>query len=97
VSNNKKEFGTAPVFFTAISTILGAILFLQFGYAVDRSFSSKGLNNWLSKSRMKDNEPIHASDAGLVIMGFREEQINHKREEFFWGMMIWDNPFCEFP
>lgn len=31
----KKEvgFGTAPVFFTAISTILGAILFLRFGYA----------------------------------------------------------------
>jgi len=30
----KKNFGTAPVFFTAISTILGAILFLRFGYAV---------------------------------------------------------------
>ena len=28
------RFGTAPVFFTAISTILGAILFLRFGYAV---------------------------------------------------------------
>ena len=28
-----KPFGTAPVFFTAISTILGAILFLRFGYA----------------------------------------------------------------
>ena len=27
-------FGTAPVFFTAIATILGAILFLRFGYAV---------------------------------------------------------------
>lgn len=30
----KKEFGTAPVFFTAMSTILGAILFLRFGYGV---------------------------------------------------------------
>ena len=30
----KNKFGTAPVFFTAISTILGAILFLRFGYAV---------------------------------------------------------------
>ncbi len=30
----KKQFGTAPVFFTAISTILGAILFLRFGWAV---------------------------------------------------------------
>ncbi|MFO7621357.1 MAG: amino acid permease [Bacteroidales bacterium] len=30
----KKRFGTAPVFFTAISTILGAILFLRFGFAV---------------------------------------------------------------
>ena len=30
----KAKFGTAPVFFTAISTILGAILFLRFGYAV---------------------------------------------------------------
>lgn len=29
-----KRFSTAPVFFTAISTILGAILFLRFGYAV---------------------------------------------------------------
>lgn len=33
-SNKPKGFGTAPVFFTAISTILGAILFLRFGYAV---------------------------------------------------------------
>jgi amino acid transporter len=31
---NQNKFGTAPVFFTAISTILGAILFLRFGYAV---------------------------------------------------------------
>ena len=31
---NVKKFGTAPVFFTAISTILGAILFLRFGFAV---------------------------------------------------------------
>jgi amino acid transporter len=34
VKDNKTSFGTAPVFFTAISTILGAILFLRFGYAV---------------------------------------------------------------
>ncbi len=34
MSKNNKGFGTAPVFFTAISTILGAILFLRFGYAV---------------------------------------------------------------
>lgn len=34
VNSNPKKFGTAPVFFTAISTILGAILFLRFGYAV---------------------------------------------------------------
>ncbi len=31
---SKKSFGTAPVFFTAIATIFGAILFLRFGYAV---------------------------------------------------------------
>ncbi|SOE22522.1 Amino acid transporter [Spirosomataceae bacterium TFI 002] len=31
---NGKQFGTAAVFFTAISTILGAIMFLRFGYAV---------------------------------------------------------------
>ncbi|MEM1214656.1 MAG: amino acid permease, partial [Bacteroidota bacterium] len=29
-----QKFGTAPVFFTAISTILGAIMFLRFGFAV---------------------------------------------------------------
>jgi amino acid transporter len=33
-NENVKIFGTAPVFFTAISTILGAILFLRFGFAV---------------------------------------------------------------
>ncbi|MDX9929437.1 MAG: amino acid permease, partial [Bacteroidales bacterium] len=33
-SKRDNGFGTAPVFFTAISTILGAILFLRFGYAV---------------------------------------------------------------
>ena len=31
---NNKTFGTTAVFFTAISTILGAILFLRFGYSV---------------------------------------------------------------
>ena len=33
-SKSKASFGTAPVFLTAISTILGAIMFLRFGYAV---------------------------------------------------------------
>jgi amino acid transporter len=33
-NGNSKKFGTAPVFFTAISTILGAIMFLRFGFAV---------------------------------------------------------------
>ncbi len=32
--NEKGKFGTAPVFLTAISTILGAIMFLRFGYSV---------------------------------------------------------------
>jgi len=32
--NKQAGFGTLPVFMTAISTILGAILFLRFGYAV---------------------------------------------------------------
>ena len=34
LNNTKTNFGTTPVFITAISTILGAILFLRFGYAV---------------------------------------------------------------
>ena len=33
-SNQGHGFGTAPVFLAAISTILGAILFLRFGFAV---------------------------------------------------------------
>jgi len=33
-ASSRKSFGTAPVFFTAIATILGAILFLRFGFAV---------------------------------------------------------------
>ncbi len=32
--NETKRFGTGPVFLTALSTILGAILFLRFGYGV---------------------------------------------------------------
>ncbi len=32
--HHKGKFGTAPVFLTAISTILGAVMFLRFGYAV---------------------------------------------------------------
>ncbi|GJM31611.1 MAG: Na-K-Cl cotransporter [Saprospiraceae bacterium] len=32
--NKQRKFGTAPVFFTAISTILGAVMFLRFGFAV---------------------------------------------------------------
>ena len=34
LTNKAAKFGTMPVFITAISTILGAILFLRFGYAV---------------------------------------------------------------
>ena len=34
MSEKRKKFGTAPVFFTAISTILGAVMFLRFGFAV---------------------------------------------------------------
>lgn len=34
LNNKKAGFGTLPVFMTAISTILGAILFLRFGYAI---------------------------------------------------------------
>lgn len=34
LQQSRAGFGTAPVFFTAISTILGAIMFLRFGYAV---------------------------------------------------------------
>ncbi|NCD41026.1 MAG: amino acid permease [Bacteroidia bacterium] len=32
-NNSQQRMGTAPVFFTAISTILGAVLFLRFGWA----------------------------------------------------------------
>ncbi len=32
--NTNAKFGTLPVFFTALSTILGAILFLRFGWAM---------------------------------------------------------------
>ena len=35
-------FGTAPVFLAAISRILGAILFLRFGYAVGDFFKKFG-------------------------------------------------------
>jgi amino acid transporter len=34
LARKNAKFGTAPVFFTAISTILGAVMFLRFGYAV---------------------------------------------------------------
>lgn len=34
LQNFKANFGTLPVFLTAISTILGAVMFLRFGYAV---------------------------------------------------------------
>lgn len=34
IQNKNGGFGVAPVYFTAISTILGAVLFLRFGYAV---------------------------------------------------------------
>ncbi len=33
-ANRKANFGTLPVFMTTLSTILGAILFLRFGYSV---------------------------------------------------------------
>lgn len=33
-AQTQKSFGTAPVYFTGLATILGAILFLRFGFAV---------------------------------------------------------------
>ena len=33
ITNKARRFGTAPVFITSIATILGAILFLRFGFA----------------------------------------------------------------
>ena len=38
-----KKFGTMPVFLTAISTILGAIMFLRFGFAVGNTGLSGAL------------------------------------------------------
>ncbi|MCD6354392.1 MAG: amino acid permease [Prolixibacteraceae bacterium] len=35
--NSNAKFGTWPVFFTALSTILGAILFLRFGWAIGQT------------------------------------------------------------
>ena len=32
--SNAKKFGTSAVYFTALSTIVGAIVFLRFGFAV---------------------------------------------------------------
>ena len=34
IETSQRKFGTLPVFFTAISTILGAVMFLRFGFAV---------------------------------------------------------------
>lgn len=34
LQQGQKTMGTFPVFMTAVSTILGAILFLKFGYSV---------------------------------------------------------------
>ena len=34
LKNTQAKFGTLPVYLTAVSTILGAILFLRFGYAI---------------------------------------------------------------
>ena len=34
MSKQVKKFGTSAVYFTAIATLFGAILFLRFGYAV---------------------------------------------------------------
>ena len=55
---------------STISSALGSIMVaprtLQ-ALAVDESFPSKRLNKWLSKSRQKDNEPIHASLVTSVI------------------------------
>ena len=49
--NKKPGFGTAPVFFTAISTILGAILFLRFGFAAgELGFWGVFMNCGMSKA-----------------------------------------------
>lgn len=34
MSEQAKKFGTSAVYFTAIATLFGAILFLRFGFAV---------------------------------------------------------------
>ena len=55
---------------STISSALGSIMVaprtLQ-ALASDESFPSKRLNNWLSKGRKRDNEPINASIITSVI------------------------------
>ena len=45
------KFGTLPVFMTTISTILGAVLFLRFGYAV-------GHQGFLTEKTNKESRDI---------------------------------------
>lgn len=66
-----RKFGTAPVFLTAISTILCAIMFLRFGYAV----AHMGLLGLFTIIML----------GHLVMLGLRHELLKHTGTSLFLG------------
>jgi len=68
-------FGTAPVFLAAVSTILGAILFLRFGYAVGHVGSLGDIADGCEFASVAPGDSFddlvseRSSEADLVITG----------------------------
>lgn len=74
----KASLGTAPVFLTAISTILGAVMFLRFGYAV-------GHVGFVGEALLHDRERVFGGYEGLGNILFvnttKEIPIQRKENE----------------
>ena len=73
--NTKAKFGTLPVFLTALSTILGAILFLRFG----RAFEYKPMIGFNTEALKDIEESCQGySDPGniLFVSSNRAKAIN---------------------
>jgi amino acid transporter len=76
ISTTRKSLGTIPVFFTIISSIFGAVLFLRFGYAV-------GMLGFIGAVAVVLIGHLVSIPAALAISEIASNQRVAGREEYF--------------
>ena len=100
LSSVKANFGTLPVFLTAISTILGAIMFLRFGFAVG-SVGFTGtlliifighlvtISTAMALAEIATNQKVEGGGEYFIISRSTQNYTIIRFENFFWGSPVY--------